>query len=408
MGIGMGEPVPVRCPECLRTQRYAAPAFPCACGTPVVPPVVPGATGEPVTHRNWTDEWVVVRCVSCGREDEWPHPELGCTCGAVLRIPVRGPGSDPGSAAPSAHDGGTGAIAGARTGDAAIGIPATETIPGPWSAPDGTPGAEAPSEPGSAPGSGSASAPPSAPGGAAGAVSSLGTWDGPGAGTGSGSATGTGTGTGTGSATGSGTGPGPVPGAGGQDGPWTGEPEARNAPGRADADDDPAPGPWAGTAGALWGGHGDGHRPFAERYPSHIPLPPTAPHPVPPRPSYRPVTIRTARDAVAAAAGYLRWLGFRDVVQPEERSAPGVDLRAPGLVAQVDPTTRPATLRAVECLWLHGLSASSVSVFFSLAGYTAEARSRADELGIPLFVLDLTGTPQPLNAPADHLIAAGA
>ncbi|MEU7517258.1 hypothetical protein AB0B13_35390 [Streptomyces sp. NPDC042898] len=152
------------------------------------------------------------------------------------------------------------------------------------------------------------------------------------------------------------------------------------------------------------------HRTFAERYPSHIPLPPTAPRPAPMRGAFRPVTIRTARDAVAAAAGYLRWLGFRDVVQPEDRPASGVDLRAPGLVAQVDPSTRPAGLRAVECLWLNGLSTptTSVSVFFSLAGYTPEARKRAAEIGLPLFVLDLTGTPQPVNHAADELAADGA
>ncbi|MFJ5832762.1 hypothetical protein [Streptomyces sp. NPDC093089] len=150
------------------------------------------------------------------------------------------------------------------------------------------------------------------------------------------------------------------------------------------------------------------HRSFAERYPAHIPLPPTAPRPTPAREAFRPVTIRTARDAVAAAAGYLRWLGFRDVVQPEERPVSGVDLRAPGLVAQVDPSTRQTGLRAVECLWLNGLSASAVSVFFSLAGYTPEARSRAAEIGLPLFVLDLTGTPQPVNLAADELAAGGA
>lgn len=126
------------------------------------------------------------------------------------------------------------------------------------------------------------------------------------------------------------------------------------------------------------------------------------------RGTFRPLTIRTARDAVAAAAGYLRWLGFRDVVQPEERPASGVDLRAPGLVAQVDPSTRPTGLRAVECLWLNGLSTSAVSVFFSLAGYTPEARSRAAEIGLPLFVLDLTGTPQPVNTAADDLASGGA
>ncbi|UYQ65279.1 hypothetical protein [Streptomyces peucetius] len=141
------------------------------------------------------------------------------------------------------------------------------------------------------------------------------------------------------------------------------------------------------------------------RTPSHLPLPSTV---VTSRPTFRPVTIRTARDAVTAAALYLKWLGFRDVLQPGVRPVSGIDLRGPGVVAQVDPTTRPSTLRAVECLWLNGLSTSAVSVFFSLAGYADDARARADQLGVPLFVMDLTGCPQPVNAAADDLIAAGA
>ncbi|GGS98339.1 hypothetical protein ICJ52_30985 [Streptomyces sp. KD18] len=138
---------------------------------------------------------------------------------------------------------------------------------------------------------------------------------------------------------------------------------------------------------------------------------PVVPVPVPvPRAPFRPVTIRTARDAVATAALYLRWLGFRDVRRPEGPPVPSaaVDLRAPGLVAQVDPTTAPAGLRAVECVWLNGLAASASGVYFALAGYTQEARSRADALGIPLFIMDLTGTPQPLNEAAEALVTAGA
>lgn len=129
------------------------------------------------------------------------------------------------------------------------------------------------------------------------------------------------------------------------------------------------------------------------------------------RPSFNPVTIRTARDVVTAAALYLRWLGFREVVQPEERRSsvtPAVELRGPGLVAQVDPTTRPVPLRAVECLWLEGLASSSAAVYFSLAGYEETSRARADGVGLPLFVMDLTGTPQPVNTPADDLLARGA
>jgi hypothetical protein len=130
----------------------------------------------------------------------------------------------------------------------------------------------------------------------------------------------------------------------------------------------------------------------------------SAPAPCPSgRPPFRPLTIRTARDAVTAAALYLKWLGFRGILQSPEHPASGIDLRAPGLVAQVDPSTEPSTLRDVECLWLHGLNASAVPVFFALTGYAPQARARAEELGIPLFVLDLTGTPKPATSAADEL-----
>ncbi|MFF2501860.1 hypothetical protein ACFVTY_00475 [Streptomyces sp. NPDC058067] len=139
--------------------------------------------------------------------------------------------------------------------------------------------------------------------------------------------------------------------------------------------------------------------------PAHIPLPPTAPTP---RPAFQPVAIRTARDAVTAVALYLRWLGYRDIRRADQRPSSGIGLAARGVVAQVEPSVRPATLRDVECLWLTGMTESSVCVYFSLAGYEEDARTRADELDVPLFVLDLAGMPQPVNSPADELIAAGA
>ncbi|MFE0678998.1 hypothetical protein [Streptomyces sp. NPDC058867] len=121
------------------------------------------------------------------------------------------------------------------------------------------------------------------------------------------------------------------------------------------------------------------------------------------RPAFQPVTIRTARDAVTAAALYLRWLGYRDIRRADQRPPAGVGLAARGLLAQVDPTVRPAAARDVECLWLTAMTESSACAYFSLAGYATEARTRADSLGVPLFVLDLTGTPQPVNSHADDL-----
>ncbi|MGW2793725.1 hypothetical protein ACWC9H_27860 [Streptomyces sp. NPDC001251] len=235
-----GDGVPLRCPACRRDHVYVPPAYPCACGAPLAPPIQRGAAPMPITHRTWTDTWVTVRCRACGRQSQWPQPELGCSCGTVLRVPVR---------------------------------------------------------------------PVTAP-----------------------------------------------------------------------------PGPTAAERGARTG------RPAG----------------VPVRAAFRPLTIRTARDAVTAAGLYLTWLGFGDVLHAEPPPASGIDLRGRGLVAQVDPTTRPASLKAVECLWLHAMTIPARSVHFSLAGYAPDARRRADELHVPLFVLDLTGTPQPVNGAARDLVSTGA
>lgn len=138
--------------------------------------------------------------------------------------------------------------------------------------------------------------------------------------------------------------------------------------------------------------------------PSHIPLPRTAPAP---RPAFRAVAIHGAGDALATAARYLSWLGYREVRRPPEPSPARIDLRATGLIAQVDTATRPSSLRAVECLWLNALNASVGSVFFSVAGYAPDAVARADGLGMPLFALDPAGTPRPVNGPADELLSTG-
>ena len=91
----MSESVPVRCPACRREHVYTAPAYPCACGTPVRPPLDRTAEPVAVTRRTWDDDWVALRCPSCGSHAHWPYPELGCPCGTVLRIPVRVPGPAP-------------------------------------------------------------------------------------------------------------------------------------------------------------------------------------------------------------------------------------------------------------------------------------------------------------------------
>jgi hypothetical protein len=122
-------------------------------------------------------------------------------------------------------------------------------------------------------------------------------------------------------------------------------------------------------------------------------------------PAHRAVPIRTARDAVTAAVLYLRGLGHRDVRRADQRPVAGIGLAAPGIVVQVDPTAGPASSRDVECLWLTAMAESASCLYFSLAGYAEQARARADLLGVPLFVLDPTGVPRPVNASAVALDA---
>lgn len=122
------------------------------------------------------------------------------------------------------------------------------------------------------------------------------------------------------------------------------------------------------------------------------------------RPVFEPLTIRTGRDAVAAAACYLRWLGFAGVVLDRDRAVSGVDVRGAGVLARVAASTRQPPPSEVETLWLACLHAGAAGALFSLAGYGRETRAVADRLGVSLFVLDLTGTPRPVNAAADRLI----
>ncbi|MEV6192474.1 hypothetical protein AB0M19_08710 [Streptomyces sp. NPDC051920] len=330
----MAESVPVRCPACRREHLYAAPSYPCVCGSPVTAPLDRLAQATPVTHRAWDDEWTTVRCGACGRESQWPQPELGCPCGTTLRIPLRtapvreaGPVThrpDEAQAGAGTHRTGNGKAEADTSEDSARKNRAAK---------DGTPEgdtSEADTREGKAP------------------MSSTPEDSSPGAHTFEGNAP--------------------------EDGAPTG-----NADGAGAGDPDVVP---PARLGASGHDAGTGRRP-----------------------AFRPVAIRTARDAVTAAALYLGWLGYRDIRRADQRPTSGIGLAARGILAQVDPTVRPASLRDVECLWLTAMTESAACVFFSLAGYDEDARARADTLGVPLFVLDLTGSPRPANSPADDLIA---
>lgn len=122
---------------------------------------------------------------------------------------------------------------------------------------------------------------------------------------------------------------------------------------------------------------------------------------------------------MTVAALYLRWLGYRNTRSAARRPPSGARITACGMLAQVDPGARRTTVRDVECLWLTAMTSTADTTdttdttpvscaFFSLAGYTDQARARADSLGMPLFTMDATGTPQPVNGAAEELVATGA
>lgn len=460
----MSESVPVRCPACLRERLFRVPSYPCVCGAAIAPRPDPHAPPTPVTQRVWDEEWITLHCHSCGRATHWPHPELGCVCGMLLRIPVGEgtPGADRGTAVP--RGGGTvrrpageplPELSASREQEPASGnTPAA--APGKASAPkgDGTaaqrqaagaPGAElsASREQGTASGRES----PAAPGDAAPRGDAPGTGresvrEPAAGGATPGRTPETGTGQRDGSVSGARTGHGgdayddapalntpsapgtpaqefrpppgsPPPRTSSAEPPLPQAPDTSPAPRATRAQDTPQPPriqgtpPADGTAVAPQAPRAQDtapQHPHAHRAPpadETAVAPQTPPEPTPLHP------IRTARDAVMVTALYLRRLGYRDIRRADQRQPSGIGLAARGLLAQVDPSVRPASLRDIECLWLTAMTQSSGPVYFSLAGYADDARARADRLGIPLFVLDLTGIALPVNAPADALDAQG-
>ncbi|QFR02004.1 restriction endonuclease [Streptomyces phaeolivaceus] len=115
--------------------------------------------------------------------------------------------------------------------------------------------------------------------------------------------------------------------------------------------------------------------------------------------------IREARDAELSAAEWMRHLGFADAVATPVGADGGVDVVSARAVAQVElegkPTGRPTVQQ------LHGVAAQEkkTGVFFSVAGYTPQARTWAQTSGTLLFRFDRQGAVEAVNAVAHELLA---
>jgi Restriction endonuclease len=120
----------------------------------------------------------------------------------------------------------------------------------------------------------------------------------------------------------------------------------------------------------------------------------------------RPTFCREAADFEAAAAYWMQAWGYAGAVVTSRGPDGGADVVAMGAVAQVKawmaPVGRPSIqqLRGVA----HG---DREALFFSLSGYTAEARRWAEEAQVALFRFSgLDGSVEALNSRAVAIVEA--
>jgi hypothetical protein len=119
-------------------------------------------------------------------------------------------------------------------------------------------------------------------------------------------------------------------------------------------------------------------------------------------PRYR--LIRTAVDAEVAAAEFMRRIGFPDAKRTPSGADGGIDVIASGAVAQVKTHMKP--IGRPDLQRLCGIAKGRTTLFFSLEGYTPEARKWGDLEGMALFRFDYQGEASPINRAAKALMAA--
>lgn len=117
-----------------------------------------------------------------------------------------------------------------------------------------------------------------------------------------------------------------------------------------------------------------------------------------------PRLIRTAREAELVAAEWMRYWGYSDAEATPVGADSGVDVVAAGAVAQVKMEGVPTGRPTVQALLGAAVGEGKDGLFFSLAGYTAEAVVWADRVGLALYAFDLQGEPVAANAVARRAV----
>lgn len=117
-----------------------------------------------------------------------------------------------------------------------------------------------------------------------------------------------------------------------------------------------------------------------------------------------PVAIRDFSDANTAAAEWLRHWGWIDAAPENGATANDVSISSRDVVAQVKAHASPIGRPALQQLFGIASAEEKIGMFFSLAGYTKQAREWADEVDLPLFRFDLQGQPTPENRAAVYAV----
>lgn len=115
--------------------------------------------------------------------------------------------------------------------------------------------------------------------------------------------------------------------------------------------------------------------------------------------------VNDAEDAEMLAAWYMRRLGFSDARVTPRGADGGIDVRASRALAQVkfkaNVTSRPDLQRLFGA---RGHDTHLDLYFFSQSGYSSQALTYADDVGMLLFEFDVTGEVQPVNGAARQAV----
>jgi hypothetical protein len=112
--------------------------------------------------------------------------------------------------------------------------------------------------------------------------------------------------------------------------------------------------------------------------------------------------IRTAEDAEAVAADWMRWMGFVDAERTPTGADGGIDVISSDAVAQVKMRAKP--VGSPDLQRLHGAALGRQALFFSLESYTGQALRWANSAGMALFRFDFQGEPVAVNQAAKDLM----